>query len=51
MLRDPDEERTAEDEAVLRERVGFLSKRIVTSQKALSDRSMLKSHVMNFGTR
>ena len=47
MLRDKDEERTDEDEVVLRERVDFLGKRIVESQKALSARTLFKPHAYN----
>lgn len=44
LLRDQDEDRTAEDEANLRERVEFLGKRIIASQKALSARTLFKPH-------
>jgi DNA primase len=49
VLRDRDEERIAADEAVLHERVGLLSKRIIDSQKALSARSLLKPSATNMG--
>lgn len=42
MLRDRDEDRTDEEEAILRERVGFLLKRVGSSQKALSARGLFK---------
>ena len=42
MLRDQDEERTADDEQALRERVAFLLKRITDGQMALGARTMLK---------
>ena len=48
MLRDQDEERSAEDETMLRARVEFLGKRIVESQKALSARTLFKPHAYNF---
>jgi DNA primase len=44
LLRDQDDERTAEDEQVLRERVEFLGRRIVESQKALDARTLFKPH-------
>ncbi len=47
MLRDKDEDRTAEDEVVLRKRVDFLWRRIIESQKALSARTLFKPHAYN----
>jgi hypothetical protein len=47
MLRDQDEERNAADEVVLRERVDFLGKRIIESQKALDARTLFKPHAYN----
>ncbi len=41
LLRDKDDERSPEDEQRLRERVGFLLKRLMDSQKALSTRTVL----------
>ena len=50
MLRDKDDERTAEDEAVLRGRVDFLGKRMIESQRALSARTLFKPHAYPLGT-
>jgi DNA primase len=47
LLRDQDEDRTADDEANLRERVEFLGKRIIESQKALNARTLFKPHAYN----
>lgn len=42
LLRDKDEERTAEDAQRLQARVGFLLKRLMDSQKALSSRTVIR---------
>ena len=47
LLRDRDEDRTTDDETTLRERVEFLGKRIIASQKALSARTLFKPHAYN----
>ena len=44
LLRDKDEDRTADDEANLRERVEFLGRRVIASQKALNARTLFKPH-------
>ena len=44
LLRDKDDERTSDDEAMLRERVEFLGRRIIESQKALNARTLFKPH-------
>ncbi len=44
LLRDHEEGRSAEAEAMLRARVGLLLKRLMASQTALNARSMLKPH-------
>jgi DNA primase len=44
LLRDKDDDRTADDEANLRERVEFLGRRIIESQKALNARTLFKPH-------
>jgi DNA primase len=46
MLRDPDDDRTADDERLLRERVALLGKRIFENQKALSARTLFKPRLL-----
>ena len=46
MLRDKDEERTAEDERLLQERVAFLLKRVGETQKALNARTLFKPRLL-----
>jgi hypothetical protein len=46
LLRDHEDERTAEDERLLRERVDSLRKRVMNSQKALGARTLLKPHAI-----
>ncbi|MBI4789534.1 MAG: DNA primase [Chloroflexi bacterium] len=46
MLRDRDEERTASDESLLKERVALLLKRVGETQKALSARTLFKPRLL-----